>query len=294
MVDVEYYKPASMAEALEVLYNCIRHGDKVSILAGGTDLVPFMKSKCVQPDVIVEITDLADIRGISVADSTMTIGAATPYMDIVENSDVKELVPCLYHACRQVGSVQIRTRGTIGGNLCTASPAGDSLPPLFVLEATLHISSMNSNAPKQRAIPVDEFFTGPNQTVLKPGELLTSISFPVPSKESKSFFMKLGQRRAMTISKVNIAALATLTGGKIQDIRIAMGSVDPTVIRARKTEQYLKGKDIKNSAVLEEATARIQAECSPIDDIRSLSWYRKEMTSVLLTRALQSFITPKP
>ena len=288
MFDVEYYKPASLNEALQVLSNCRRRGINARPLAGGTDLLPLMKGKYLLPDAIVELTDLPELRGIRVAEGVMRIGATTTFAELSDNANLRNLVPCLHMACRQVGSVQIRNRGTIAGNLCTASPAGDSIPPLYVLDAVIELSSMQNGKASVRHIPVGDLFKAPGSTVIELHEVVTAIRFNVPDASCKGWFAKIGQRKAMTISKINIALLFKLKGTIIDDIRIALGSVAPTIVRALRTESFLRGKEINDSCAGTCAEEIIREECSPIDDIRSFAWYRREMSGILLRRGLKA------
>lgn len=289
--NIDYYKPTSVDEALQIAYKFrnAHQGKKVKYLAGGTDLIPRIKDGSLHPEVIVEITDIEELRSIKQENGWIVINVGTPFDEIIDSSLLKEKASVLVKACGQIGSVQIRNRATIGGNIVNASPAGDSIPPLFVLDSRLHIATLNNGKQIEKTVPIEEFFTGPGETILKDGELLTAVSFPVPDPESKGFFMKLGQRAAMTISKVSIALLTKISQDEIEWIRIALGAVAPTVIRARRTESFLKGKNIKNPKIIQQAMEIIKSEVSPIDDIRSFAWYRREMCAVLLKRGLASF-----
>ncbi|MCD6385469.1 xanthine dehydrogenase family protein subunit M [Candidatus Sumerlaeota bacterium] len=288
--DIDYYKPTSIDEALQITHQfCTDPQQKdVKFLAGGTDLIPNIKDGNVRPGVIVEITDIGELRGITQENDQILIKAGTPFDEIVDSPILQKTAPVLVNACGQIGGVQIRNRATIGGNLVNASPSGDSIPPLFVLKSRLHIASLSDGKRVDKIVPIEEFFIGAGKTILRGGELLTAVSFPVPDPQSKGFFMKLGQRRAMTISKVSIALLAKISDSQIDWIRIALGAVAPTVIRARNTESFLSGKNVDDSDTIQQAMEIIKSEVSPIDDIRSYAWYRREMCAVLLKRGLLS------
>ncbi len=286
---VDYYKPANISEALELLRNfALNHSHlKCRLLAGGTDLIPRMKDDINYPDVIVEITDIAELKGIELHNGTILIKAGTTFAEIAESELVKQGASLLACAASRIGSVQIRHRATIGGNIVNASPAGDSIPPLFVLQAQLHLLSLRNGRITERKAPVEKFFVGPGQTIIQGDELLTAISFPLPDPDSTGVFLKLGQRRAMAISKVNLALLAKAVNGRIEWIRLALGAVAPTVVRAYKTEAALIGKSIGDTTNIERAMEIIKSEVSPIDDIRSETWYRREMCGILLNRAIR-------
>jgi len=179
--------------------------------------------------------------------------------------------------------VQIRNRATIGGNIANGSPAGDTTPPLYALGAAIEISSVKT----KRVVPIEKFFIGPGKTVLKTNELITAIK--IPRLHNHGFFMRLATRRALAISKVSVAASLILKKSKVESAKIALGAVAPTVIRASRTETYLIGKEL-TSEVIEEASGIIKEEARPIDDIRSIAAYRKEMTGVLLARGLESIV----
>lgn len=290
MKNIRYHKASSLADALALMqaYRTDEHCTNIRALAGGTDLIPTMKASSCNIDGIIELTDIDELKGIKNNDGTISIGTLTPFVDIVNSPIIEHHVPLLSKACSQIGSVQIRNRGTIGGNIVNASPSGDSIPALFVLDTTIHIAAMKEGIQHERKVKIDSFFTGPGKTLLEPGEILTAISFPAPGENSRSEFIKLGQRRAVTISKVSIAVLAYFDNQHISSIRIALGAVAPTVMRARKTEETLAGKSLKDSKSIEKALETIGSEGCPINDIRSHAWYRCRMISILLDRALKA------
>jgi CO/xanthine dehydrogenase FAD-binding subunit len=188
-------------------------------------------------------------------------------------------------AARLVGSPQIRNRGTLGGNLANASPAGDSIPPLYVLDARVVLASADGT----RAVPVAEFFTGPGQSLRAQHEIITAVELPVNGKR-RSVFMRLGQRQALAISKVSIAVSLVLADETVRDVRIALGAVAPTVVRARRAEDALHGHRLENS-VITAACAAAEADASPISDLRSNAGYRRAMCRELLSRALHHLHT---
>ncbi len=294
MKTIDYYKVASIDEALEIAGRLLSQKPEsvIRYLAGGTDLVPLLKDRGIEADALIEITDVEELKGIEIKESRVHIHAGTTHAAICASRLIREKVPVLYHACRQIGSVQIRNRGTIGGNLANASPAGDSIPSLLVLDAKLHIASPSKGNRKERIVDAGDFASGAGVTVLHPGEILTSISFDIPENNSRGVFLKLGQRQAMTISKVSLAVQGNTNDGKIEWIKIAFGAVACKVMRARRTESLLTGKRIDDASAWDAAIKTAKEEVSPIDDIRSTSHYRREMCGVLLRRAISGIAVP--
>jgi len=252
---------------------------KAKILAGGTDLLVRLKDEINQHDII-DISHLKELKGISIADDKIKIGALTTFSELIENEIIAENASALVQAAEIVGSPQIRNRGTIGGNIANASPAGDSIPPLLILEAEIEISGKSG----ARTVPMRNFFKGPGRTILKKCEIISSVIIP-KNKDYRGAFVRLGQRKSLAISKVSLAALFKMKDEKIEEARIALGAVAPTVIRASKTEKFLIGKKL-NDETISEAKKIICDEVSPISDIRSIAEYRKEMCGELLEQAI--------
>ena len=275
-MNVLTYSPRTLNDALAWWTD---HPD-ATLLAGGTDILVRLRDALVWPPLL-DLTQIEELRGIDLHGGRVRIGALATYTQIETNASVCEHAGVLAQAARLVGSPQIRNRGTIGGNLANASPAGDTLPALFVLEATLDLVSATGT----RRVPIATFFTGPGKTLLQPQELIAGVTFaPVPG--ARGVFLRLGQRRALAISKVSLALLLTARAGRIADLRIALGAVAPTVIRAPRTEAALRGAALAHPP-LDSARAAVQEEAVPITDIRSEKDYRREMCAVLLERALQ-------
>lgn len=275
----EYVKPASLSRALEILD---RGDERVKVLAGGTDLIVFIQEGVAAPRLVVDIGALAELALIEEKNGMIRLGGLVTHGAAADSPLIREKAPVLKEACAEVGSPQIRSRGTIGGNLATGSPSGDALPALFALDASLTLQSLHG----ERTVPIAEFFTGVKKTILRHSELLTGVSFPAFSPFSLGFFKKLGQRRALAISKVSVAACLDLQGGTVSSCRIALGAVAPTVIRARKTEAFLLGKRL-DSAVIAQAGRIAASESKAITDLRSAAGYRNEMVGVLVSRGLE-------
>jgi len=253
-------------------------------IAGGTDLLIRVKDHMLPDDfTVIDISGLEELKGIEVSDDYIIIRSLTTHGEIAKNPALKEHAPSLTEGCHTVGCPQIRNRATVGGNISNASPAGDSLPPLYVLGAEVNLVKGEKN----RWVRINEFFKGPGKTVLEPFEIVKEIRIPL-RKDYYGRYMKLGQRRALAISKVSLAIEGKKDGGKIGDVKIALGAVAPTVIYASKTEAFLVGKELTEE-VIEDAVKIVEEEARPISDIRSTREYRKGMCGVLLEKALKSW-----
>jgi len=276
----DYLAPTSLEEALETVG---QQTEGVQIIAGGTDLVPRMRSRVIEPKLLVDLR-LLNLDGIEKTADGIRIGASATHTDILESDLLAEHCPALCEAAADIAGPPIRNRGTVGGNLVNASPAADLAPPLLVYDAVVILAKAGS----KREIPLVDFFTGPGQTVLAADELLTEIRIPAVPPNTTSKFIKLGKRKAMAVAVVSAAARLTIDeAGKISQARIALGSVAPTPIRARKSEASLEGQS-PSSDLFTEAGQIAGSESSPISDIRASGSYRKKMVAVLTRRALEA------
>jgi len=276
----DYLAPTSLEEALETVG---QQTEGVQIIAGGTDLVPRMRSRVIEPKLLVDLR-LLNLDGIEKTADGIRIGASATHTDILESDLLAEHCPALCEAAADIAGPPIRNRGTVGGNLVNASPAADLAPPLLVYDAVVILAKAGS----KREIPLVDFFTGPGQTVLAADELLTEIRIPAVPPNTTSKFIKLGKRKAMAVAVVSAAARLTIDqAGKISQARIALGSVAPTPIRARKAEASLEGQS-PSSDLFTEAGQIAGSESSPISDIRASGSYRKKMVAVLTRRALEA------
>ncbi len=256
------------------------------LLAGGTDVLARLKDSLDWPPLI-DISRVEELKGISAGDGHIRVGALTTYTEITHSDIIAQRAGVLAQAAQTVGSPQIRNRGTIGGNLANASPAGDTIPPLYVLDAAIELVSEKGS----RTIPVTDFFTGPGKTVLQPREMIASVRIPI-NEGWRGVFVRLGQRAALAISKVSLAVCVKATNGHIDQARISLGAVAPTVIRAPRTEELLAGADLSDD-LIKKACEMIREEASPITDIRSVAEYRRDMCGVLLERGLKRIIETK-
>ena len=235
-------------------------------IAGATDLFVALNFGTLGSRRFVDIWSLGELRYIAARGGTLVIGALATYTDAIRSPLVAERLPMLIDASRQVGGPQIQNRGTFGGNIANASPAGDSLPVFAVADAVIVLRSLRG----ERRVPFNEFYTGYRATVATPGELIVAIE--VPTVHGRQWFRKVGTRAAQAISKV-VAA-----GVRGDEARFALGSVGPTTIRARAAEQALRSGDI------EAACSALDKDIAPIDDVRSTADYRRRVATNLLRR----------
>jgi len=249
----------------------ILHDETRMPIAGATDVYVALNFGQSMPQRYLDIWALDELRNITMAGDTLVIGALASYTSLIRSPLVMRHLPILVEASRLVGGVQIQNRGSLGGNIANASPAGDSLPVLAAVDAIVALRSVSG----ERMVPINDFFTGYRTTVLRPDELITAIH--VPQVKGRQYFRKVGTRAALAISKVVIAAVRDTTP------RVAFGSVAATVIRARATERALAA-----GVPIEEAMRILATEIKPIDDLRSSAGYRQTVAGNLLKRFWQS------
>ena len=259
-------EPKNLADAVRML----RDEGPLVPMAGCTDLYVALNFGALSPSRFLNLWRLSALRAIRVHGDLLSIGALATYTEIIRSPLVGRRVPMLAAAARQIGGMQIQNRGTIGGNVANASPAGDTLPVLAAAEATVVLLS----AAGERRVPMAAFYTGYRQSVTRPDELVTAIE--VPRIRGRQWFRKVGTRAAQSISKVVMAAVAP---GHGEPPRVAVGSVAPTVVRLRRTEAALGG-----GAGLAEAQRTLLDEIAPIDDLRSTAEYRRRVAANLLAR----------
>lgn len=262
-------EPRSLIEALRMMRKeqPMLHKERHVIpIAGCTDVYVSLNFGTLSSTKFLNLWNLDSLRTIEIRKEHLVIGALATYTQIIHDPRINKWFPMLVAASRVIGGMQIQNRGTLGGNVANASPAGDTLPVLAVADAVVILSSLD----EVRRVPFNEFYTGYRKTVMRPDELITALE--IPPITGKQWFRKVGTRQAQAISKVVMAA----TGGK--QPRIAMGSVGPTVLRLRKTEAVLAAGGSADEAVLS-----LLEETSPIDDLRSTRDYRRRVSANLLT-----------
>jgi carbon-monoxide dehydrogenase small subunit/xanthine dehydrogenase small subunit len=269
-------RPRSLESALELL---AMHAGEVRPLAGGTDILVKAKDGQQNRAALLDVTAVPELRGIEERGEELWIGAATTHTELTRSALVARYAPALPGASAVIGGPQIRNRGTLGGNLANASPAADTVPALFAADAVVELVSVS----ERRDIPIAQFFTGPRRTVLGPDELILGVR--VPRRPGvRGAFLRLGQRRAQAISKVSVAVAMTFREGRPEWVRVALGAVAPTVVRAPQAEAALLGGGHQG---LRRAREAVRDEVNPIDDLRSTRDYRREMAGVLLERAVR-------
>lgn len=277
---MEYFEPKTVSEALSVL---AKHGAEAKVIAGGTDVMVDIKFK-EEPGGLVNIKKIPGLSGIQENGNGLRIGALTTIREIESSALVHEKVPVLWEAAHQFASLQVRNTATIGGNIGRASPSGETLAPLLVLDAKAKVAYSDG----EKVEPFSAFFQGPGKTSMGAKGLLTEIEVPYPAPGSKGVYLKHAVRGAMDIAMVGVAVMITPDAGKnsIQDVRIGLGAVAPTPVRAPKTEALLKGKPL-TAALVKEAGALAATEASPITDQRSSAENRRWIVEALTRRGLE-------
>ena len=278
-----YFAPDSLDQAVE----CLKGGN-VTILAGGTDLTPQSQAGRIKfKHTLMNIRHIPQLTGITLEGDEIRIGALATITEIMEHPLVREKLPALIEACDHFASDQIRNAGTIGGNICNASPAGDTLVPLLVLDACVELASMPEAKVYRHCMPISQFFVGPGKTRKSLCELVTGVRIPVPGACHVSRFYKHGTRPALDISTISIGFAADIHDGVLRNVRVAFGAVAPTPLRATATESALYGRHL-DAASIAEAAAAARDEVTPIDDVRATAWYRKEMIHNMTKRLLEN------
>jgi CO/xanthine dehydrogenase FAD-binding subunit len=282
--EIEVVSPKTLNDALSVLHD---RSDEIKPIAGGTDAIIQAKEASLQTKRFLDISSLPELRYIRREGSVIRIGALSTYSDIIESPMLNSSCRMLVEASRKIGSLQIQNRATIGGNLGNASPAGDTIPPLYVLDANVKVQS-HENA---RLVPIEKFFLGYRKTDLKADEIITEISFEAVEKPYDGTFLKLGLREGHFISLVSLAIRAKWApeGDRFSDVSVALGAVGPVVLRARRCEEYLKNRILADDTIW--SAGKIASdESSPISDLRASANYRRAVIPSLLYKAVDNLI----
>jgi len=266
------YRPTTLAELWPLL------ADGALVMAGGTDLL--VRRRGLPPVDVVLLEGVGALAEVSQEDGLLRLGAMASHGALAASRLVRSRLPVLAKALSTLGSPQIRAMGTLGGNIATASPAGDSLPPLFALEAQVELASKDG----RRRMPISELILGPGQTALLPGEIIVAVLVRPPEADALQHYEKVGRRNALAIAVVSLAAVVSRDAeGRVVQARLAVGSVGPTVVRCTGAEAALMGRELSRDSLLE-AGARIREAIRPIDDVRATAAYRRQVAGNLLLR----------
>ncbi len=275
----DYAAPTKLAEALRLLGE---KGPGAKVLAGGTDLIIRMRHGMVKPTAIIHLGGIAELKTISYKPKTgLSIGAAATLAEVAVHHDIRRRYPAVAHAAQETANVQVRNLGTVGGNLCNAAPSADNAPTLLALGAEMVLAGLQG----KRRVALDQFFKGPGQTVLEPGEILTAIQVPPPPPHSGASYQQVSARGKVDICAASVGAAVVFEGETCQAVRIFLGAVGPTPLRARLTEDLVRGKAWTPELIVR-AGEQAAREARPINDVRASADYRRQMVGVLTRRAL--------
>lgn len=274
-----YRRPVSLGEALQLLG---QYGADARVVSGGTDVLVELQRGVKPTKTLIDITALNELRGIRREGDEIVIGGLATHNDVIASRDCRDALLPLAQACAEVGAPQIRTRGTLAGNIVTASPANDTIVPLVMLGATVVLRSARG----ERSVDVADFFTGFRTTVAQPDELVTAVRVRALDAASRGVFLKMGLRRAQAISVISAAARVRLSGERVAEAAIALGCVAPTIVRLPKTEAFLVGKALDEATIARAAQLGL-SEIAPIGDVRGSKEYRRDAVAVYIEECLQ-------
>ena len=272
MSEVKFISPETLEQAVDVYTKSSKEG-KTKILAGGTDLLVQIRSGISQPDTIIDIKNIKELKEISNDNGSYTIGAAVAGAVLDEEEDFGNNWPGVLEALRLIGSEQIQGRASLGGNLCNASPAGDSVPALIASGATVKIQGPEG----ERNMPIESFHVGPGKTNLKNGEIVVNFQFPKKQKNSGDAYLRMIPRTEMDIAVVGCAVNVTIENEKCVDARVALGAVAPTALLVEDASKALIGSNFDQDSI-EKAALACEVACNPIDDKRGTISYRKKVS----------------
>lgn len=276
----KYFAPESLKEAVEILEG---YGGDLKVLAGGTDLLVEYYERLYEVKGWLDLKNIPGLKEIKVFEDRIEIGPLVTHTELEKSENIKEYYPVLNRAAADVGSPQIRNRGTIGGNIITASPAGDLLAPLMAYDAEFKLVSTRG----ERIVPAGQFFTGPKRTIISSDEILSRIIIPLPGERTYGNWCKVGKRKALIISSITLALVVKFNKERvIKDIRACLGAVAPTPVEIKEVRKRARGKRIEdlNFSELGELVAE---RISPIDDIRGTAEYRRDVAREIMINALE-------
>ncbi len=278
--EFKYFSPTTVEEAISVLKD---YDGRARVLAGGTDLLPRMKLRAETPEYVVNIKGIAGLAYIRQEGEELRIGALTTISTILASDLIKQKCLSLYEAAKSFAAPQVRNMATIGGNICRSLPSADMVPPLMVFDAEVRLVG----AKGERKVLLEDFFTGPGKNVLD-HEVLTEIVVPLRGEQYGTAFIKLS-RNSADLAKINCAVKITVSGGRCDDIRIALGVVADKPIRAKKAEEVIRGKPISDE-VIEGVAQKVIEDISPRTSARSTAEYRRQVSKVLVKRTIKQAI----
>ncbi len=281
-----FLAPETLDEALAAL-----GAGPVTVLAGGTDLMPQSRSGVKEvAETLMSIRRISTLGEIEEIGDAIHIGTLVTINELKANRLIRDQLPLLAEAADQFASDQVRSVATIGGNLCNASPAGDMLPPLMALNAKVVLEARSDGRANSRRLSLQEFLLGPGKTARTDNELLTAIVIPKCGAGHFHRFYKLGRRPALDISTISVAVVARVEGKTMTGVRVALGAVAPTVVRASSCEALLEGAELNKNTIALAAKAAAD-DVNPISDVRASAWYRSQMVTNIVTRILSNVTT---
>jgi len=280
-VPYQYFAPQKIEKALEILARC---GKEIKIIAGGTDLLIQYYDRLYDINGWLDLKNIKELKDIRINKNQIEIGAMVTHTQLEKFEGIKKYFPILSKAAADIGSPQIRNRGTIGGNIVNASPAGDLLAPLMAYDAQFRLLSIQG----EKIVPAEEFFVGPKKTILESAQLLTQIILPLPSKRTYGSWIKIGKRKALAIATITLALVVKMAEDNktVKDARICLGSVAPTPIEIKEIRKKMVGKNF-NQLDFAGLGQIVEDKISPIDDIRGTREYRKDVAKNIMINALE-------
>jgi len=276
-----YFAPRKIEEALEILS---KQEKEIKVIAGGTDLLIQYYDRLYEINGWLDLKNIKELQEIKIHQNQMEIGAMVTHAQLEKSAEIKKYFPVLGKAAADIGSPQIRSRGTIGGNIVNASPAGDLLAPLMAYNAQFKLLSTQG----EKIVPAEKFFIGPKKTILEPAQLLTRIILPLPSERTFGSWIKIGKRKALIIATITLALVIEMAEDNktVKDVRTCLGSVAPTPIEIKEVREKMIGKNF-DQLDFDQLGQIVEDKISPIDDIRGTKEYRKDVAKEIMINALE-------
>jgi len=276
-----YVAPKKIEEVLEILS---KYGKEIKIIAGGTDLLVQYYDRLYEVSAWLDLKNIEELKEIKIDQNQIEIGAMATHAQLESSEDIKRYYPVLSQAAADIGSPQIRNRGTIGGNIVNASPAGDLLPALIAYKAQFKLVSHK----EESIVSAEGFFLGPKKTILKPEQLLSKIIIPIPEQNTYSSWIKIGKRKALIVATVSLALVLKMSEDNkiIKEVKVCLGSVAPTPFEIMEIREKMVGRQF-NQLDFNELGQLVEDRISPIDDIRGTKEYRQDVTKNIMINALK-------